>query len=112
MQQLGAALIPVAAAVESTVRYKNPRPELSDAELLALATGHAPDLLQPFARYLVRVKREAGHAVVLVCARKSNVALLEDAGCTARTDRHAWRANPAAPCEFTVQAAAVCGANR
>jgi len=32
------ALTKLSAAVESTVRYKNPPPELSDRELLTLAT--------------------------------------------------------------------------
>lgn len=112
MHQLGAALNRVAAAVESTVRYKNPPPDLTDAQLLALAARHEPEMLQPLAKYVVRVKREDGHAVVLVCARKSNVALVEDAGCTARTDRHAWRSNPAVPCEFSVRPAAACSARR
>lgn len=112
MQQLGAALNRVAAAVESTVRYKDPPPDLTDAQLLALATRHKPEMLEPLAKYVVKVKREGGHALVLVCARKSNVALLEDAGCTARTDRHAWRSNPAVPCEFTVRPAVACATGR
>jgi len=112
MQQLGAALNRVAAAVESTVRYKNPRPDLTDAQLLALATKHKPEMLEPLAKYVVRVKREDGHAVVLICARKANVALLEDTGCTARTDRHAWRSNPAVPCEFSVRPADACAPRR
>jgi hypothetical protein len=108
MYQLGASLNAVAAAVESTVRYKNPPPDLTDAQLLELATQHEPQMLEPLAKYVLKIKREGGHAVVLVCARKSNVALLEDAGCTARTDRHAWRLNPAPPCEFALRPADAC----
>jgi hypothetical protein len=40
------ALTKLSAAVESTIRYKNPAPDLSDSELLALATKHDPILLE------------------------------------------------------------------
>jgi hypothetical protein len=36
------ALTKLSAAVESTVRYKNPPPDLGDSELLELATRHDP----------------------------------------------------------------------
>ena len=38
------ALTKLSAAVESTVRYKNPPPGLNDRELLTLATRHDPAL--------------------------------------------------------------------
>jgi hypothetical protein len=42
------ALTKLSAAVESTVRYKNPPTGLDDRELLALSTRHDPALLDNF----------------------------------------------------------------
>jgi hypothetical protein len=102
------ALTKLSAAVESTVRYKNPSPELNDWELLTLATRHDPVLLDNFTGYRVRVLRQARHSVVLVCDTSGTRALLEDAGCSGPMDRHRWMGKPE-PCEFTIDTAAVCG---
>jgi hypothetical protein len=84
------ALTKLSAAVESTVRYKNPPTGLDDRELLALATGHDPALLDNFKGYTVRVLRQSRHSVVLVCDATGNRGLLEDAGCSGPMDRHRW----------------------
>jgi hypothetical protein len=97
----------LSAAVESTVRYKNPPPELNDDELLMLATRHDPALLDNFKDYKVRVLRQSRHSVVLVCDTSGNRALLEDAGCSGPMDRHRWMEKPE-PCEFTINTAEVC----
>ncbi len=48
------ALTKLSAAVESTVRYKNPPSDLNENELLNLATRHDPVLLENFKGYKVR----------------------------------------------------------
>lgn len=101
------ALTKLSAAVESTVRYKNPPPELNDDELLMLATRHDPALLDNFKGYTVRVLRHARHSIVLVCDTSGTRALLEDAGCSGPMDRHRWMEKPEA-CEFTIDTAEVC----
>jgi hypothetical protein len=101
------ALTKLSAAVESTVRYKNPSPELNDRELLTLATRHDPVLLDNFKGYRVRVLRQARHSVVLVCDKTGARALLEDAGCSGPMDRHRWMEKQE-PCEFTINTAEVC----
>lgn len=45
---------------------------------------------------------------VLVCTRDGTHALLEDAGCTGKLDRKRWQESPSAPCQPTLQIAAVC----
>lgn len=110
MLTLGSALTKLSASAESTERYKGPPKNISDAEFLALATRHDPTLLQPFSGYAVRVLRQERHAVVLVCTGDGTQALLEDAGCTAKLDRHAWKSSPAGPCEFSVRVEDVCKA--
>ncbi len=103
-------LTKLSAAVESTVRYKNPPPDLSEMELLVVATRHDPVLLENFKDYTVRVLRQERHSIVLVCDRTGARALLEDAGCSGPMDRARWM-NAPEPCEFSLDTATVCKAN-
>jgi hypothetical protein len=107
---LGSALTKLSTAVESTVRYKHPAEELTDAQLLVLSTKHDPSLFEPFVKYTVRVQRRDRHAVVLVCTKDGGHGLLEDAGCTAVLDRHLWEGKATRPCEFTLNVEDVCKA--
>jgi hypothetical protein len=102
------ALTKLSAAVESTVRYKNPLPELGESELLTLAARHDPILLENFKGYKVRVLRNDRHSVVLVCDATGTHALLEDTGCSGPMDRHRWMGKPE-PCEFSIDTKAACG---
>jgi hypothetical protein len=102
------ALTKLSAAVESTVRYKNPPLGLNDRQLLSLATQHDPALVDNFKGYTVRVLRQPRHSVVLVCDTLGTRALLEDAGCSGPMERHRWMGKPE-PCEFTINTAEVCG---
>lgn len=104
------ALTKLAAAVESTVRFKNPPSGLDEKELLVRATQHDPALLRNFKGYKVRVLRQDRHSVVLVCDASGQRALLEDAGCSGRMDRHRWVGKPQ-PCEFSIDTKEVCGRN-
>jgi hypothetical protein len=104
------ALTKVAAAAEASVRYGNPPENLSNDEFLKFATAHDPALLQPFAKYRLRALRQERHAVILVCSSDGSIALIEDAGCTAQSDRHHWRAMPAPSCVFTLESGKVCPA--
>ncbi len=108
MYALAPALTRLTSAVESAVRYKNAPPGLRDDALLEFATRHDRSLLEPLKRFRVLAKREGRDAVVLVCGRKQPVRLLEDAGCSAKLDRHHWRSPEPLPCEFTLDAAAIC----
>jgi hypothetical protein len=102
------ALTKLSAAVESTVRYKNPPSELGESELLALATRHDPVLLENFKGYRVKVLRKDRHSIVLVCDAAGTRALLEDAGCTGSMERERWKGK-LTPCEFSIDTTAVCG---
>lgn len=108
MYSQASALTKLSAAVESTVRYKNPPSELGESELLVLATRHDPVLLENFKNYKVRVLRKARHSVVLVCDASGTRALLEDAGCTGPMDRERWKDKPE-PCEFSIDTEKICG---
>lgn len=101
------ALTKLSAAVESTVRYKNPPSSLTDEQLLELATRHDPMLLENFKGNKVRVLREGRHSIVLVCDTFGNRALLEDAGCTGRMDRAHWTGK-SEPCKFSIDLRQQC----
>ena len=101
------ALTKLSAAVESTVRYKNPPSNLTDEQLLELATLHDPILLENFKGHKVRVLREGRHSIVLVCDTSGDRALLEDAGCTGRMDRAHWTGK-SEPCELSIDPRQQC----
>lgn len=108
MQSLGAALTKLTSAVDVATAYEDLPPDIDEQQLLQRSTQHDPALLTPFDGYAVRVLNADGHVVLLVCADDRRRGLLEDAACTARLDRHAWREAGAA-CEFSLEVAALCG---
>lgn len=109
MLPLASALTKLSASVESTVRYKNPPTGISDADLLILSTQHDPRILEPFSDYTVRILNQDRHAVVLVCNKDGNYALLEDAGCSPELDKHLWKEQPPVPCQFSLAVNTICG---
>jgi hypothetical protein len=111
MEQLGSHLLYLTAAVESKAAQGMLPAEASDAERIDIATKHNPRLSKPFDKYRVLVAVEGTEAVVLVCARDADVALLEDLGCTSgRLDVKHWEARPTRPCAFTASVQEVCAA--
>jgi hypothetical protein len=102
------ALTKVAAAAEGMARYGQVPNGTSDEAFLILATEHDPALLQPFANYRVRARRQDRHAAVLLCTADGSEALIEDLGCTAASDVHHWRSLPRHGCEFSLDLAEVC----
>lgn len=109
MNYLASALTKVSAAVDATVRYEPLAPNLTDDQVLALATSHDPALLKNFGGQTVRVIRQGENSAVLVCERATGKALLEDAGCTAKMDLHRWNMAATRACELTLDLKQVCG---
>jgi hypothetical protein len=108
MYKRASALTKLSASMEALIRYGNPLARLSEAELLAEGTRHDPALLTNVGDYKIRVMSCGRHAVVLVCSKEGDRALLEDVGCTGKMDIHHWQKDNAA-CEFTVAIESVCG---
>ena len=108
MYAKASALTKLSAAVEATVLYKDPSSELTDNELLRLSTAGDSTLFQEFNSFSLRVHKASNAVIVLVCNLDGTVALLEDASCTAKLDRHHWRDSASAQCEFTLNAAETC----
>ncbi|MEX2163167.1 MAG: hypothetical protein WD823_02835 [Sulfuricaulis sp.] len=108
MQPLAAALTKVSNVVEVTLRYEQLSMDISEQDLLFLATKHDRGLLVPFENYSLRVSTADKHAVVLVCTKDASRGLLEDAGCSAAMDRHLWQLQPSNRCQFTLDVKLVC----
>lgn len=104
---LASAMTKLSAAVDATVRFRRPADGMAEAELLRLSVAHDPALLKPFDGMTLRVLREARDSAVLLCEPNAGKALLEDAGCTAKLDRHRWNSG-ADRCEFTLDVEEVC----
>jgi hypothetical protein len=108
MYILAAKLTKLTASVESTVRYKHPPADISEADLFFLSTRHDPKLLEPFQDYVLRVAWGNRHSIVLVCTKDGQRGLIEDIGCTPELDRHLWMGGSPKPCEFTLSPEAFC----
>ena len=108
MYTLASNLTKLSAAMESAVAHKHPPAGLTEEQLLVFATKHDPSLLEPFSNYQVKVVHDTQHALVLVCTKNGQRALLEDASCTSKLDKHLWNENPPKPCEFTLALEAAC----
>jgi hypothetical protein len=108
MYKRASALTKLSASMEALIRYGNPLARLSEAELLTEGTRHDPALLTNLGDYKIRVLSRGRHAVVLVCSKEGDRALLEDVGCTGKMDVHHWDKDNV-PCEFTVAIETVCG---
>lgn len=100
------ALTKLSNAVEATVSLDAPDESVSDEEIFKISTEDDPSLLEPFAGYLLKINRDGGHAVILMCSPDGKIGLLEDAGCTARMDEHLWQNKNS--CQFTLSATALC----
>ena len=107
---MSSQLTKLSAAVESTVRYKNPPADLDEQGLLVLSTQHDTQLLDNFSGFKVRALSKERHSVVLICTVDGLRGLLEDAECTPPLDRHHWKDSPNQPCEFTVETVTACPA--
>lgn len=102
---LAVRLVNLSAAAEGYFSTLETAPAESEAEILRRVTAHDPSLLAELNEYRLRIQYQQKHALLLVCTKDGKQALLEDAGCTARLDRHV---QGKAPCEFTLQAAKSC----
>jgi hypothetical protein len=107
MYQRASALTKLSAAMEAYVRFGNPAPSLTSEEMLAEGTAHDPALLTNVGDFTIKVLARERHAVVLMCTKAGDSALLEDAGCTAPLETHHWQQARRA-CNFTVDVAIVC----
>ncbi len=108
MYTRAAALTKLSSAVQAFVRYESVPDNMTEAEVLRLATKHDSGLLVPFSAYQLRVMRLNRQVIMLMCSADGTRGLLEDVGCTARLDKHHWQSSKGEPCEFTLKASEIC----
>jgi hypothetical protein len=98
--RLSTKMVNLSSAVDTYFADLAEAPIDSDADILEKATRHDSRLLAPeFEPYLLKVQYQKSYAVLLLCSKSGDRAIMEDAGCSARLDRQITQA---APCEFTL----------
>ena len=104
--RLSVKMVNLSSAVDTYFVDLLQAPSDSDANILLNATRHDTSLLAPeFERYMLKVQYQSPYAVLLLCSKDGKVAIMEDAGCSARLDRQIMHA---APCEFTLHVVQDC----
>lgn len=103
---LSTKMVNLSRAVDTYFADLSGAPTDNDAVILQNATRHNPRLLAPELKsYLLKVRYQNPYAVLLLCSKDGNRAIMEDAGCSARLDRQVTHV---APCEFTLRVSQGC----
>lgn len=105
--RLSTKMVNLSSAVDAYFSDLPEAPTEDDQAILKNATQHDSRLLSPeFEPYLLKVQYQAPYAVLLLCSKDGQVAIMEDAGCSARLDRQVI--DEEAPCEFTLRVSQGC----
>lgn len=98
--RLSTKMVNLSEAVDTYFAGIPKAPTDSDSIILQNATRHDKRLLATeFEHYVLKVQYQNPYAVLLLCSKDEKMAIMEDAGCTARLDRQITNV---APCEFTL----------
>lgn len=110
LNDLASSLTKLSSTVDGSVRYLTPPPSplLEDEQFLKLATASNPSVLAPFKGLKLRIQRLGTETAILVCRPDADVALLEDATCTAHMENHRWRSQLQTSCSFALDLAEIC----
>jgi hypothetical protein len=84
-------------------------PDAKDEEILSAAVNRSgdPDLLKPFAGYVLKARIQDGVGVILLCSPDGKEGIIEDVSCTTRPDT----CRPSgSPCVYLLDANRVCSA--
>ncbi|WP_105189924.1 hypothetical protein [Pseudoalteromonas sp. T1lg48] len=105
MADLASQLKDISAAVDGTLKFS--AEDFPDSQALLLAAlDNDTSRLVPFQHYKLTIAVQNDNAVLLLC--EDDVALIEDAGCTAKSDMQHWQAAEAKSCEFTLDTEHIC----
>lgn len=104
--RLSTQMVNLSSAVDAYFADLPQAPTDSDAVILQNATRHDKRLLAPeFEPYMLKVQYQNPYAVLLLCSKDGQWAIMEDAGCSARLDRQVMHR---AACEFTLRVKQGC----
>jgi hypothetical protein len=105
MLTLKPAVAKLTATIQSKVNDENFDANITDEELLKLATKEDKSLIDPFYDYYsIKISREKKHAIVMICTKDERYALFEDLGCTDEVDMEYRTFKRAYPCDFQLSA--------
>lgn len=107
--RLSTKMVNLSSAVDAYFSDLAEAPIDTDLNILQSATKRDPRLLAPdFEPYLLKVQYQKAYAVLLLCTKDGQQAIMEDAGCSARLDR---QVTGTAPCKFTLVIKPSCQVN-
>jgi hypothetical protein len=104
MIKLESSIIYLTAKADDLYRTNAIPPGADDEVIFNMATEKNQNIKEDFKRYMVKFKSELGHAVVLVCVKNGQQALLEKAACSLGPDKKHWESSQPIPCKFTIDA--------
>ena len=103
---LSTKMVNLSSAVNTYFTDLSKAPTDSDATILQNATHHDKSLLAPeFEHFVLKVQYQNRYAVLLLCSKDGQRAIMEDVGCSARLDRQVTNV---VPCEFTLRVSQGC----
>lgn len=105
MADLASQLKDIAAAVDGTLKFSSD-PLTDPKKLLITAIKGDKKRLDPFKNYQLKVITQDKNAVLLLCDQE--VLLIEDAGCTAKSDLQHWQQSKVRACEVTIKTNLIC----
>lgn len=106
MADLASQLKDISAAVDGTLKFSS-ETYTDPQKLLLAAIKNDKTKLEPFKNFQLKVVIQEQNAVVLLC--KEETLLIEDAGCTAKSDIQHWQSDENQICEITLQSNQICG---
>ncbi|MCU8024391.1 hypothetical protein RJP56_17625 [Shewanella baltica] len=105
MYDYASRLKTIASGVDGLVKFGDGQ-SLSNEELLLKAVNGKNELLQFPEGYSLSVRVIGNNSEVMLCSNER--ALIEDTGCTAKSDLHHWQAETAVSCDFTLNLSDLC----
>jgi len=105
MSDLASQLKDISASVDGTLKFSTET--FTDSQsLLMTAINGEKKRLSPFEKYQLKIIVQGKNAVLLLC--KENILLIEDAGCTTKSDIQHWKSTIQLPCDITLNTKELC----
>ncbi|WP_105212926.1 hypothetical protein [Pseudoalteromonas sp. T1lg22] len=105
MADLASQLKDISAAVDGTLKFSSEK-YLSSQALLLAAIDNDKTRLQAFQNYQLIIEIQDNNAILLLC--ENEIALIEDAGCTAQSDIQHWQSLNKVACTVSINSSEVC----
>ena len=105
MADLASQLKDISAAIDGTLKFSS-EPYTDPHKLLLAAIKDDKSKLAPFENYQLRIVIQEKNAILLLC--KEEILLIEDAGCSAKSDIQHWQSDKNQICKVTLKSNQVC----